>query len=37
LDIGDGTGALHLRQIFRMAAMPSWPIADFPYLARHPA
>ena len=29
LRIGDGPDEVHLRQIFRMEAMPSWSIADF--------
>ena len=33
LRIGDGPDEVHLRQIFRMEAMPSWSIADSPYLA----
>ena len=37
LRIGDGPDEVHLRQIFRMEAMPSWSIADSPYLAAHPA
>ena len=36
LRIGDGPDEVHLRQIFRMEAMPSWSIADSPYLAAHP-
>ena len=28
--------AVHLRQIFRMEAMPSWSVANSPYLAAHP-
>jgi acyl-CoA dehydrogenase len=28
---------VHLRQIFRMEAMPAWSIADSPYLAAHPS
>jgi len=37
LRIGDGPDEVHLRQIFRMEAMPSWSIAYSPYLAGHPA
>jgi acyl-CoA dehydrogenase len=37
LRIGDGPDEVHLRQIFKMEAMPSWSIADSPYLAAHPA
>jgi acyl-CoA dehydrogenase len=37
LRIGDGPDEVHLRQIFRMEEMPSWSIADSPYLAAHPA
>ena len=37
LRIGDGPDEVHLRQIFRMEAMPSWSIADSPYLAARPA
>jgi len=37
LRIGDGPDEVHLRQIFRMEAVPSWSIADSPYLAAHPA
>jgi hypothetical protein len=37
LRIGDGPDEVHLRQIFRMEAMPSWSIAESPYLAAHPA
>ncbi|WP_291858888.1 acyl-CoA dehydrogenase family protein [Bradyrhizobium sp.] len=37
LRIGDGPDEVHLRQIFRMEAMPLWGIADSPYLAAHPA
>src|ERR1700744_4396756 len=36
LRIGDGPDEVHLRQIFRMEAMPSWGIANSPYLAAHP-
>jgi acyl-CoA dehydrogenase len=36
LRIGDGPDEVHLRQIFRMEAMPSWSIANSPYLAAHP-
>jgi acyl-CoA dehydrogenase len=37
LRIGDGPDEVHLRQIFRMEAPPSWSIAESPYLAAHPA
>jgi acyl-CoA dehydrogenase len=37
LRIGDGPDEVHLRQIFRMEAMPSWGIENSPYLAAHPA
>jgi acyl-CoA dehydrogenase len=37
LRIGDGPDEVHLRQIFRMEAMPSWSIADSPYLAARPS
>jgi acyl-CoA dehydrogenase len=37
LRIGDGPDEVHLRQIFRMEAMPPWSIAESPYLAAHPA
>jgi acyl-CoA dehydrogenase len=37
LRIGDGPDEVHLRQIFRMEAMPSWSIGNSPYLAAHPA
>jgi acyl-CoA dehydrogenase len=37
LRIGDGPDEVHLRQIFRMEAMPPWGIADSPYLAAHPS
>jgi acyl-CoA dehydrogenase len=37
LRIGDGPDEVHLRQIFKMETMPSWTIADSPYLAAHPA
>lgn len=37
LRIGDGPDEVHLRQIFKMEAMPLWSIADSPYLAAHPA
>jgi acyl-CoA dehydrogenase len=37
LRIGDGPDEVHLRQIFRMEPMPSWSIANSPYLAAHPA
>jgi acyl-CoA dehydrogenase len=33
LRIGDGPDEVHLRQIFRMEAVPAWSIADSPYLA----
>ena len=33
LRIADGPDEVHLRQIFRMEAMPSWSIGDSPYLA----
>lgn len=36
LRIGDGPDEVHLRQIFRMEAVPPWSIADSPYLAPHP-
>ena len=36
LRIGDGPDEVHLRQIFKMEAMPSWSIAGSPYLAAHP-
>jgi acyl-CoA dehydrogenase len=36
LRIGDGPDEVHLRQIFRMEAMPSWTVANSPYLAAHP-
>jgi acyl-CoA dehydrogenase len=36
LRIGDGPDEVHLRQIFRMEAVPAWSIADSPYLAAHP-
>ena len=36
LRIGDGPDEVHLRQIFRMEAMPAWSIANSPYLAAHP-
>jgi acyl-CoA dehydrogenase len=36
LRIGDGPDEVHLRQIFRMEAMPPWGIADSPYLAARP-
>ena len=32
LRIADGPDEVHLRQIFRMEAMPSWSIAESPYL-----
>jgi acyl-CoA dehydrogenase len=37
LRIGDGPDEVHLRQIFRMEAVPPWSIADSPYLAAHPS
>src|SRR5215813_7093813 len=37
LRIGDGPDEVHLRQIFRMEAAPTWSIANSPYLAAHPA
>jgi acyl-CoA dehydrogenase len=37
LRIGDGPDEVHLRQIFRMEPMPTWSIANSPYLAAHPA
>jgi acyl-CoA dehydrogenase len=37
LRIGDGPDEVHLRQIFRMEAMPSWSTENSPYLAAHPA
>jgi acyl-CoA dehydrogenase len=37
LRIGDGPDEVHLRQIFRMEAVPSWSIANSPYLAAHPS
>jgi acyl-CoA dehydrogenase len=37
LRIADGPDEVHLRQIFRMEAMPSWSIANSPYLAAHPS
>jgi len=37
LRIGDGPDEVHLRQIFRMEAMPSWSTGNSPYLAAHPA
>ena len=36
LRIGDGPDEVHLRQIFRMEPMPSWSIANSPYLSAHP-
>jgi acyl-CoA dehydrogenase len=33
LRIGDGPDEVHLRQIFRMEPMPTWSIANSPYLA----
>ncbi|HVX75886.1 MAG TPA: acyl-CoA dehydrogenase family protein [Bradyrhizobium sp.] len=36
LRIGDGPDEVHLRQIFRMEAMPAWSIANSPYLAAQP-
>jgi acyl-CoA dehydrogenase len=37
LRIGDGPDEVHLRQIFRMKAMPQLSIADSPYLTAHPS
>jgi acyl-CoA dehydrogenase len=37
LRIGDGPDEVHLRQIFRMEAVPAWSIANSPYLAAHPS
>jgi len=37
LRIGDGPDEVHLRQIFKMEAMPQWSIANSPYLAARPA
>jgi acyl-CoA dehydrogenase len=37
LRIGDGPDEVNLRQIFKMETMPSWTIANSPYLAAHPA
>src|SRR4051812_22607093 len=37
LRIGDGPDEVHLRQIFRMEAVPSWSVADSPYLAARPS
>ena len=37
LRIGDGPDEVHLRQIFRMEPMPSWSIANSPYLSAHPS
>jgi acyl-CoA dehydrogenase len=37
LRIGDGPDEVHLRQIFKMEAMPPWSIGNSPYLAAHPA
>jgi acyl-CoA dehydrogenase len=37
LRIGDGPDEVHLRQIFRMEPMPSWGIANSPYLSAHPS
>ncbi|MFH1341147.1 MAG: acyl-CoA dehydrogenase family protein [Pseudomonadota bacterium] len=37
LRIGDGPDEVHLRQIFKMEAMPVWSIAGSPYLAARPA
>jgi acyl-CoA dehydrogenase len=36
LRIADGPDEVHLRQIFRMEAMPPWGIADSPYLTAQP-
>ena len=35
LRIGDGPDEVHLRQIFRLEAVPTWSIANSPYLAAH--
>ncbi|MEH2568157.1 acyl-CoA dehydrogenase family protein [Bradyrhizobium sp. AZCC 2289] len=37
LRIGDGPDEVHLRQIFRMEPMPTWSIANSPYLAVRPS
>jgi len=37
LRIGDGPDEVHLRQIFRMEPMPSWSIANSPYLSAYPS
>jgi acyl-CoA dehydrogenase len=37
LRIADGPDEVHLRQIFRMETMPSWSVADSPYLAARPS
>jgi acyl-CoA dehydrogenase len=37
LRIGDGPDEVHLRQIFRMEPMPTWTIANSPYLSAHPS
>ena len=37
LRIGDGPDEVHLRQIFRMEPMPTWSIANSPYLSAHPS
>jgi acyl-CoA dehydrogenase len=37
LRIADGPDEVHLRQIFRMEATPSWSVADSPYLASRPS
>jgi acyl-CoA dehydrogenase len=37
LRIADGPDEVHLRQIFRMEAMPPWGIADSPYLTARPS
>src|ERR1700727_1984900 len=37
LRIGDGADEGHLRQLFKMEAMPAGSIASSPYLAAHPA
>jgi acyl-CoA dehydrogenase len=36
LRIADGPDEVHLRQIFKMETMPSWSIANSPYLAARP-
>jgi acyl-CoA dehydrogenase len=37
LRIGDGPDEVHLRQIFRMEPMPTWSIANSPYLSARPS